>query len=373
MEAGKLKITFPHMGNSHIGLKCLFQNLGLEVIVPPLPNKKTVELGVRHSPELACLPLKINVGNLIEAVERGADTVVMVGGSGPCRFGYYGNMQKEILDDLGYKVKFIIIQPPQGNWYRVWQDLRQITGKVSLRQLVYSFRFAWRKLKLLDELEKLYLIKRPYERKHGYTKVLYQKGLSAIEKAENIVRLEKEWEIIEDSFRENEWRNDFQPLKIGIVGEIYTVIEPMVNLNLEEVLGQREVEVHRSLFLSHWIKDNLVLRNLPGKKDTTLEDYARPYLGHFVGGHGLESIGQSILYAKDGFDGVIHLGPFTCMPEIVAQSILPSVGKDYCLPILSLSLDEQSGEAGLVTRIEAFIDLLENRRRSGKNESLLGY
>lgn len=84
------------------------------------------------------------------------------------------------------------------------------------------------------------------------------------------------------------------------------------------------------------------------------------------GGHGRESVGHTILYAKKGFDGVIHLSPFTCIPEIVAKSILPAVSKDYNISVLSISLDEQTGKAGLRTRLEAFVDLLDKKRQKFK-------
>jgi predicted nucleotide-binding protein (sugar kinase/HSP70/actin superfamily) len=66
--------------------------------------------------------------------------------------------------------------------------------------------------------------------------------------------------------------------------------------------------------------------------------------------------------AQEGVDGIVHILPFTCMPEIVAQSILPSVGKDYQLPILTVVVDEHTGIAGIRTRLEAFVDLLASRR-----------
>ena len=53
-----LKITFPHMGNAHIAIKALLAGLKLEVIPPPPITKRTMELGIKHSPEFACLPLK---------------------------------------------------------------------------------------------------------------------------------------------------------------------------------------------------------------------------------------------------------------------------------------------------------------------------
>jgi predicted nucleotide-binding protein (sugar kinase/HSP70/actin superfamily) len=54
--------------------------------------------------------------------------------------------------------------------------------------------------------------------------------------------------------------------------------------------------------------------------------------------------------------------PFTCIPEIVARSILPRVSRDLGIPVMSLILDEQTGLAGVLTRLEAFVDLLARRR-----------
>ncbi|MFO7819528.1 MAG: CoA protein activase, partial [Halanaerobacter sp.] len=91
-----------------------------------------------------------------------------------------------------------------------------------------------------------------------------------------------------------------------------------------------------------------------------------PYLNHEVGGHGLETIGETVLYAQDNYDGVIHLSPFTCMPEIIAKSILPGLSKDLAMPVLSITVDEHTGEAGVVTRLEAFVDLLKRNQDKGE-------
>jgi predicted nucleotide-binding protein (sugar kinase/HSP70/actin superfamily) len=41
---------------------------------------------------------------------------------------------------------------------------------------------------------------------------------------------------------------------------------------------------------------------------------------------------------------------------------MPSTKED--VPVLTILCDEQMGKAGMMTRVEAFIDLLERRRRS---------
>jgi predicted nucleotide-binding protein (sugar kinase/HSP70/actin superfamily) len=70
-----LKITYPHMGNACIAIEAMLQKLKLEVIPPPPISKKTLEIGTKHCPEFACMPLKITMGNFIEALE------VITGGS----------------------------------------------------------------------------------------------------------------------------------------------------------------------------------------------------------------------------------------------------------------------------------------------------
>jgi predicted nucleotide-binding protein (sugar kinase/HSP70/actin superfamily) len=58
------------------------------------------------------------------------------------------------------------------------------------------------------------------------------------------------------------------------------------------------------------------------------------------------------------------------MPEIVAQNILPKVSKQEDIPVLELVLDEQTGKAGNITRIEAFIDLVKRRKLKNIKESV---
>ena len=76
----------------------------------------------------------------------------------------------------------------------------------------------------------------------------------------------------------------------------------------------------------------------------------------------LKSVGQTLHYAQQGFDGITHLMPFTCMPELVAQTVIARISRDYSLPVLTLIYDEHTSSTGLQTRLEAFIDLLFHHR-----------
>ena len=127
-----MKVTFPQMGTMEIAVKTLLKELGLEVVPPPKITQKTLDLGVKYSPEFACLPLKINVGNYIEALEKGADTILMGGGVGPCRFGYYGEVERKILKDLGYDFEMIILEPIQNDWWGFYKKLKLVRSSISI-------------------------------------------------------------------------------------------------------------------------------------------------------------------------------------------------------------------------------------------------
>lgn len=59
--------------------------------------------------------------------------------------------------------------------------------------------------------------------------------------------------------------------------------------------------------------------------------------------------------------GVIHVTAFACGPDAVVDKILELEAERQRRPYLNITLDEQSGEAGYITRLEAFLDMLDRR------------
>lgn len=359
------KITFPHMGEMAIPVKSFFDELNFEVIVPPKISRKTLDLGVKYGPEFACLPLKINLGNFIEALEEGANVIVMGGGCGPCRFGYYAEVQREILKELGYEFDIFVIEPGLITNYR---SIRNIFGSIPYLKLYSAAKLAWNKAMVIDKLNRLVLKRRASENKAGIVDKLYTSFLKEID----IVMSENEINTLKNKYIKliNETESEYKQgikVKIGIVGEIYLVLEPFVNLDIEKKLGDLGVIVEKDIYMTNWLLHFFHLSN----DSDLVEKAAEKYLNSFVGGHGQESVGNAVRYADRDFDGVIQLAPFTCMPEIIAQSILPVVSKDKNIPILTLFFDEHSGDAGLQTRLEAFVDLLI-RKKESKEKVLYG-
>lgn len=358
-----MKVTFPHMGYMYVSLKGMLEYLGIDVVVPPACSKKTLTLGVKHSPEFACLPLKLNIGNFIEAKELGADTIMMAGGCGPCRFGYYAYVENEILKDLKVDYNLVVMEPPEKHIGELLGRIRKITGNRPWLQVIKALRFGFLKAKAVDEVEVLSFQIRPRELVRGSTDRALQKAINLIDEAKTTTELTIALERAKELMRVVPAERERPALRVALIGEIYTLLEPYANVNIERHLGQLGVEVDRSMMLSQWVNDHLfmgLVRNIPSSD--RFKKVAAPYLNHFVGGHGLETVGSAVWYARQGYDGAIQVLPFTCMPEIVAQSILPKVSAEVDMPIMTLIMDEHSGEAGLITRLEAFIDLLKRKK-----------
>lgn len=368
-----MKLTFPHMGNLWMIAQTLFESLGIEVVVPPENSKHTLNLGAKLSPESTCLPLKLNLGNFIEASEQGADTIAITGGVGPCRFGLYGEVERQILRDAGYAYDVVILEPPDGSLLGLAQRIRYLVGKrSSWTQILGAMRFAYHKILVMDQVEDMIHAARVSFLDAKETDILYKEATRRLAQTMTYSGLKALIQWLDNAIQEKQKSSlaqrelEHPPLRIGIVGEIYTVLDPFSSADIERQLGNLGVYVDRSIYLSGWVAEHVLLGFAKGYR--SMKPYhtvAKPYLNHFVGGHGRESIGGAIKFANDGFDGIIHVYPLTCMPEIVASSIMPEVHNDYKIPIMSLVMDEHTGHAGIQTRLEAFVDLLERSRRTG--------
>jgi len=350
----------PHMGNLYIPLRALFQKLDVDFIPPPMTNQRTLSLGVKHSPEGLCIPFKLTLGNLIEVAELGADTLVVPGGNGICRLGYYARTQKQILHDLGYNIELIEIGVSEQKFLGLMKIIKRLSNNAPWPDIISAFRFGLKKLNTLDEIERLVQKVRAVEIEKGMANHLYADAIKAIDEAKDYKTLLKVEAEYTDSLNQVTKNADKKPLVVGIVGEFYVLLEPFSNFDIESELGKLGVEVRRTTFISEWTKFSLFLNPLGIKEKDRIHRAALPYLKRDIGGDGWESIGEKVLHNKE-YDGIIHLAPFTCLPEIIAQNIMPTTRED--IPVLTIFCDEQMATAGMLTRLEAFVDLLERKRR----------
>ncbi len=357
-----MKVAFPYMGDIYLVLQPMLQMLGAEVIIPPEPNKETVAIGAQLAPETMCLPFKVTLGNMVRALQLGADTLVYVSGAWSCRFGYYGRLQAMILSELGYRFDFIELRHD-----RLWEIAKRVVAlnqgsfSRSLVQTLRAFRLGWLKSKTLEQIYILAQNTLPFAIEPMECHQLLKKILSEIHKTDNIKELNKLYLSLPSRFQRVAQDTDRKALRVKLVGESYCVIEPYVNFEIIKRLGEMGVVVDPFLTAPRWLGFHGFRLNK--KEVIAAQNAARKYWRYCVGGEDINSVGHLILAVHAGYDGVIHLHPFACMPGTVVLPALVKASQDYDIPFISLSLDEHTGETGFITRLEAFITLLIRRRQ----------
>ena len=365
----KIKVAFPHMGTVYIAWSAGLRRVGIEPFIPPYTSKETLSLGIKYSPEAICLPYKLILGNFIQAIEGGADYVAMISSPGTCRMGEYSKGIEFALNEMGYNTKFIELK-----LYDALKGMYDFFCRLSCQNRPFDFipaiYIVIRKVFALDELERVYSYYRAREVKFGTSERIYKRALNKIDKTDTGKGLSKVLKEIKEEFKSVELDNSREILHVNLTGEIYVVLDQFSNQDIEKELGKMGVEVHRSLCISSFLKD-AILPKIFVKGETHLQRafrLAKPYLSRDIGGDALESVSDVVYAREQQRDGIIHLSPFTCMPEIMAQNIFPSIREDVDMPVLSLILDEQTGKAGYLTRLEAFVDLMRRKKRKKSME-----
>jgi predicted nucleotide-binding protein (sugar kinase/HSP70/actin superfamily) len=346
-----MKASFPNVGYDTYALKTFLEDLGAEVILAPPNSRRTIELGSLHSPELICMPYKITLGNMLEALELGADTLFMAAGARKCRFGYYHYLQERALKNLGKECRFIPVTQyaPLDFFFRVMPG---IFGVSPLR-VVRATSKMLAKSRLTQEFRQH--LNRKMAVDFDGAEQAKPKALSVIERAHTLKEIQAARGEVQRIFN----LNGTEPqIRLGLVGEIYFMIEQFASQEIEKELGRMGAEVvfERSLYRH--------IRHLLSSDPAFVRSgrLARRYLQESPGGEAIRTVGEAVYFQRQGLDGVVHIFPFTCMPENIALEALQKLSEETGLPVLSLSFDEHTSRTGLLTRLEAFVDLVKRRK-----------
>jgi predicted nucleotide-binding protein (sugar kinase/HSP70/actin superfamily) len=134
---------------------------------------------------------------------------------------------------------------------------------------------------------------------------------------------------------------------VAVVGHPYNLYDPFVNHRLLSCLARLGAHLLTPERLGPW----------PSADYWTFE---------------YELLGATRLALQQGgVAGVIAVVAFGCGPDGVMLAEMQRLAGRAGVPVMALTLDEHSGEAGLITRLEAFVDML-TRRRGGNGRHLPG-
>jgi len=350
-------MAIPNIGNYTIALATSVESLGIKAWASTATTPEALRLGIEAAPESVCLPLKAHLGHFIEADRAGVEYAFMVNSVGTCRLRYYRHMIEQILKDRGLKIKifglgFDGFKPPIVRHF----DPGPITF---LKPLFHTGL----KIKVIDELEVAAWRTRAIEIIRGDTTLVMNKLLVELSESETMTRTRAIRKKVAGCFAEIPVDKEKRPLKVGLVGEISFLRDKCLNKNIEYILGSQGIELRNFFLLGEELKNITRIVFLNQNRRKYLSKVADRYLQNTVGGHALDSVAHSIHCADEGYDGMIHICPSGCMPEVSVRPILKRVSKDKGIPILEMSYDEHTCGVGIATRLEAFADVLMERRK----------
>ena len=354
-------ITFPHMGNYYIPISYLLKNITkCKIIIPPPITKKTLDLGSNNSPDDICVPFKYNLGNYIESLEKGANILIQAGGG--CRYGYYAELQEQILRNLGYNFEFInFIEANHVSIKKIYKFAKKINPKLNIFKFIY---YAVNTIIMIISMDKLGRFPREnigFEIEKGtFQKVeseyLYSLKNNKITPLSLIINHYK----YKKKYKNIKIKKPVNCLKVGILGELYSIMEPFCNDNMEIKLASYGIEVHRFTTLTYLLfqkKFNIKKLLKEGKQ----------YIKYHLGADATESVVISKRLAELNYDGIIHIKSFGCTPEISAMPILEKISNEYDIPIIFFSFDSGRSSVSIETRIEAFYDMISEKKQHKNN------
>ena len=280
---------------------------------------------------------------------------------GPCRLGEYGELLKDILDRQGYPFQWILLDSVSAIGRKeLFHRLSQATMDSPSTKIekLQALKRVYRIIKEFEKLELRARVQSGYETKKGASGAIVKSCRNRLEKAPDLLYAQ---ELILSSRRalsKVDIDKTKSPVKLIVTGEIFTSIDSFGNQHIEERLMEMGVSFEKRISLGWWI-DNTIINPFGG---LLADKRPNPNMPYCIGGYAKETVSEAIRCKKTGCDGIIQLLPVGCMPEIVAKSVFDGLNRTEGLPVLSIVYDEMSGEAGYITRIEAFIDMLQRRK-----------
>ena len=350
-------ISFPHLGDYYIPIKFLLSKLTKYKIMPAPPiTKKTIELGTINSPNFVCIPFKYNMGNFIESLDNGANIIIQAGGG--CRYGYYGEVQEKILRDLGYDFEYYnLVENDRITPKSAYRMFKKIDKKISVLKLIYYAPLTILMIRFMDNIDEYIRHNIGFEVEKNSFINLKKEMLDSFSKTRNYYHLIKLYKEYKKKFKKLKVNKPGKPLRIGIIGELYTNMEPFSNYFLEKELASMNIEIKRFTNLSYL----LYKKRKERKKNLK---YIKEYCKYTIGADGMDNIYRTKWLIANGYDGIIHIKPFGCTPEIGAIPIINKVCGDYKMPIIYFSFDSETSDTGIKTRLEAFYDMLKIRKEN---------
>lgn len=308
-----------------------FTDLGIEIVLSDKTTKKTLSQGSSLVVSETCLPIKVYVGHILNLIDKGVNKIFVPSLQSIAPKVYNCSKIRGLPDLIRNVVK-----------KEIWGDFEMIEAtldKSEKNQGLYEF---------LAEIAAPFgindekIIKRASKagwRVYNNFRIMTNSGVS-YKQAMNYALQGK-------VFIPNEAKE--YPISVALASHAYNIYDEKVSMSIIDKLNDMDVKVYSAINLTQEQMDEGI-NALDSKLYWANEHEMTGCAGH---------------YLKDNrIDGLITLTAFGCGPDSLMIERITRKSKKYNKPLLNLTIDEHTGEAGFITRLEAFVDMLYRKKRA---------
>lgn len=348
-----------------------FRAFGYDSEALPDEDRESYEIGKQLVRGSECLPASTTIGAFVKKMREinavpSEHAFLMATAEGPCRFGQYMVLHRNILDANGFAGSEIFA-PTSTNSY--------MGMPVALRT------YGWDSLVAGDFVFKYICRRRPYELEKGSidkaAAIAIRTMISGIEKKKPMISL-----MVEalETMSKVPVKSGKKPL-VGIVGEIYVRSNPFCNDDLIRYIEREGGEAWLSpmsewFIYTAWMEryfstlydknalektfvafktkhfihryhlfENAAKPYLPDRIEPEMErvlEVGVKYIPLIFEGETLLTIARAVLFLEEGASMVVNCSPFGCMPGNITSSVFQRLKSSHDKPVVSLFYDGES-------------------------------
>lgn len=305
-----------------------FDALGIEVILSDKTTKHTVSTGAALVVSETCLPIKVYMGHILNLLDKGIEKI-FVPSLQSIAPKIYNCSKIRALPDLVRNVvkkKFTMVEATLDKSEKnkgLYDFLAEIAGYFDIKDseiIKNASKKAWQV--------------------YNNFRMMSKAGIShelAIKSA------------IEGNVKISLESNKVYPINIALISHAYNLYDEHVSMKIFSKLEKMNVMAYTAEQLtSEQLHEGILA--LGHEKYWANEHEMTGCAGHY--------------FQDSKIDGLITLTAFGCGPDSLMIERMVRTAKKYNKPILNLTMDEHTGEAGFITRLEAFVDMLYRKKRA---------
>ena len=312
-----------------------FSALGIKIVLSDPTTKQTMSDGAALVVTETCLPIKIYLGHILNLMEKGVKNIFVPSIQSIAPKIYNCSKIRGLPDLVRNVIKadINIIEPTldksaknQGLYEFLAESVKEF-GITNMNQIKNASKQGWRV--------------------YNNFLVMARSGMD-YKKAMHYALQGK-------VFIEEPAKKKSSPINVALISHGYNMYDERATMKIFDKLEKMDVKVLTSLQLT----DEQMSEGITtlGQKRYWANEY--------------EMTGTAGHYLRDNnIDGIITINAFGCGPDSLMIDRITRKAKEFNKPILVLTIDEQTGEAGFITRLEAFIDMLFRKKRSNILDNL---